>query len=208
MIKESAPHQENFKSTLRLIKVWAKNRGISSNQIGYLGGISWAILVAKICQLFPNHYPNRLLAEFFNIYSIWDWRNAPVKIVEMATEKSTSIMTVYTPGVAFNSTMRINEITFRVIMKELKRANELMQKREVKRIFDKTDFFNEYPLFIEIDVCGENTESHHEKEYNEFLGTIQSKFVQLLSKLCSNNKTDIETEKVKVVPNPRVYRKL
>lgn len=81
MIRESTPNQENFKSTLRLIKVWAKNRGISSNQMGYLGGISWAILVAKICQLFPNHYPNKLLSEFFQIFSIWDWRNASVKIV-------------------------------------------------------------------------------------------------------------------------------
>lgn len=122
MIKESAPNQEHFKSTLRLIKVWAKNRGISSNQIGFLGGISWAILVAKICQLFPLHYPNKLLAEFFNILSIWDWRNAPVKIVEMEAEKTNSIMTVYTPGVVFNSTTRINEITLRVIQKELKRA--------------------------------------------------------------------------------------
>lgn len=52
---------ENFKQTLRVVKVWAKNRGISSNVMGYLGGISWAILVAKICQIFPHHKPARLL---------------------------------------------------------------------------------------------------------------------------------------------------
>ncbi len=53
---------ENFKQTLRFIKVWAKNKGISSNSMGFLGGISWAILVAKICQIFPNHKPSKLLS--------------------------------------------------------------------------------------------------------------------------------------------------
>jgi len=52
---------ENFKEALRIIKVWAKNRGISSNAMGYLGGISWAILVAKICQIFPHHKPSKLI---------------------------------------------------------------------------------------------------------------------------------------------------
>lgn len=53
---------QNFKQTLRIIKVWAKNRGISSNSMGYLGGISWAIMLAKICQIFPHHKPSKLLA--------------------------------------------------------------------------------------------------------------------------------------------------
>jgi poly(A) polymerase len=53
---------ENFKQALRLIKVWSKNRGISSNVIGYLGGISWAIMLAKICQIFPYHKPSKLLS--------------------------------------------------------------------------------------------------------------------------------------------------
>jgi poly(A) polymerase len=57
-----ANQQENFKQTLRLIKVWAKNRGISSNGMGFLGGISWAIMLAKICQIFPHHKPSKLLA--------------------------------------------------------------------------------------------------------------------------------------------------
>lgn len=66
--------QENFKQTLRIIKVWAKNRGLSSNAMGFLGGISWAIMLAKICQIFPHHKPAKLLAEFFNIYRLWSWK--------------------------------------------------------------------------------------------------------------------------------------
>jgi poly(A) polymerase len=73
---------ENFKETLRVVKVWAKNRGISSNAMGYLGGISWAILVAKICQIFPNHKPAKLLYEFFLIFTIWNWK-VPVRITPL-----------------------------------------------------------------------------------------------------------------------------
>lgn len=39
----------NFVNTLKLVKLWAKNKGIYSNVIGYLSGIGWTILVAKIC---------------------------------------------------------------------------------------------------------------------------------------------------------------
>jgi len=65
---------ENFKQTLRLIKVWSKNRGISSNAMGFLGGISWAIMLAKICQIFPYHKPSKLLSEFFNVYRLWRFK--------------------------------------------------------------------------------------------------------------------------------------
>ena len=44
-----------------------------------------------------------------------------------------------------------------------------MHHNEIKKIFDKTDFLNEYPLFIEIDIYGDNSDGscdNLEKEYN------------------------------------------
>ncbi|VDN04142.1 unnamed protein product, partial [Onchocerca ochengi] len=46
-------------------------RGIYSNVLGYLGGVSWAILVARTCQLYPNIGPARLVQKFFLLYSKW-----------------------------------------------------------------------------------------------------------------------------------------
>jgi poly(A) polymerase len=49
----------NFLVVLRCIRKWAKKRGLYGNKLGYLGGINCNILVAFICQLFPNSSPSR-----------------------------------------------------------------------------------------------------------------------------------------------------
>lgn len=48
MLKQ-VPNIKRFRNTLRGVKLWAMRRGIYSHTFGYLGGISYAIMVAKIC---------------------------------------------------------------------------------------------------------------------------------------------------------------
>jgi poly(A) polymerase len=65
------PSVENFRVALRLIKYWAHRRGIYSNIYGFLGGCSWAILVARTCQLNPDSNPAQIIAHFFQFVSLF-----------------------------------------------------------------------------------------------------------------------------------------
>uniref|UniRef100_A0A3P8TF44 polynucleotide adenylyltransferase n=1 Tax=Amphiprion percula TaxID=161767 RepID=A0A3P8TF44_AMPPE len=70
-ILQHVPNVHNFRIALRVIKLWAKQRNIYSNLLGFLGGVSWAILVARICQMYPNATPATLVIKFFKVYSTW-----------------------------------------------------------------------------------------------------------------------------------------
>lgn len=78
-IQKCVPHFGNFRNFLRIIKLWAKRRCIYSAMLGYLTGISCAVLVAKIHQENPDLEVVDLVYRFFEVYSKSDWRN-PVTI--------------------------------------------------------------------------------------------------------------------------------
>ena len=67
------PRVDNFRTALRAIKLWAKRHGIYSNVLGYLGGVSWAMLVARVCQLYPNSDAATLVQKFFLVFLKWQW---------------------------------------------------------------------------------------------------------------------------------------
>jgi poly(A) polymerase len=67
------PNIETFCMALKCIKLWAKRRAIYSNAMGYFGGVAWAILVARVCQLYPNGCPATIISRFFRIFFTWSW---------------------------------------------------------------------------------------------------------------------------------------
>lgn len=67
------PNIDAFRIALRTIKLWAKRREIYSNVMGFLGGVAWAMLVARICQLYPNACAAAIVNRFFRIMYQWKW---------------------------------------------------------------------------------------------------------------------------------------
>ena len=65
-----------FQSSLRFIKHWAKQRAVYSNAMGFFGGVTWAILLAKAFQLAsPTDLESELslLSLFFRTFASWSW---------------------------------------------------------------------------------------------------------------------------------------
>ena len=170
---------DDFRITLRAIKLWAKKRGIYSNAMGYLGGVAWAILVAKICQLFPKCRANILIRKFFEIYGNWDWEN-PVQINEIKREvEFTCSMKVWekdntsfpfyiiTPAFpAQNTNANTNQILRRVMVEEFNKFKEYSSKINIddenceftwKGLFQGgISLFGEYNYFLQIDILVTN----------------------------------------------------
>eukprot|EP01022_Parablepharisma_sp_SALTPOND_P020138 TRINITY_DN3581_c0_g1_i1.p1 TRINITY_DN3581_c0_g1~~TRINITY_DN3581_c0_g1_i1.p1 ORF type:complete len:545 (+),score=63.38 TRINITY_DN3581_c0_g1_i1:897-2531(+) len=187
LIIELVPNKETFKITLKCIKVWAKSRDLYSNKMGYLGGISWAILVAKTCQLYPYLPPNKLLEKLFFTFYRWKWK-IPVLLCELREPKGTNLpstlpknwnpklveqgdqhlMPIITPAYpCINSTYNVSNTTRRILLKELQRAAKITRKinRHIPgyswmSLFKKYDFFKEYFHYLRVDVLSQTPEDH------------------------------------------------
>ncbi|OII77513.1 poly polymerase protein [Cryptosporidium andersoni] len=203
MILQLVPNKESFRTALRFVKHWSKSRGIYSNVLGYLGGISWAILTARICQLYPNSAPNQIINRFFYVYKAWQWKN-PVILCEIKEVPKNSpglmgfrvwnpntnpqdrahLMPIITPAFpSMNSTHNVTQTTLRVITEELQRGSELVKEIENERaqwsdLWSPYMFFENHKHFIQVKML-----ANSEQAFQKWTGWIESKIRFLVRKL-------------------------
>ncbi|KAJ8906573.1 hypothetical protein NDN08_003066 [Rhodosorus marinus] len=202
------PDEDAFRSTLRAVKLWARRRGVYSNILGYLGGISWTIMTAKVCTIYHPSPPAVLLYKFFQLFAMyWDWPR-PVVLAELENKKQSSdlrewnpdlypsdrrhVMPIITPvNPMMNTSHNVSLSTYRVIMGELVRGYSCMlslcaegiENSENCRnlwapLFERTEFFSWYPTYLKIDVSSENTVTQ-----TRWKGLVESKLRHLLQML-------------------------
>jgi len=144
-ILRRVPDVEHYRTFLRCIKLWARRRGVYSNIVGFPGGVAWAIMAAKACQLYPNMIPAQLLEKFFFLYKNWNFMNAvtiapvdecsaPPGAVYMpawdphphpSMRRPISVITPTYP--AANATFNASHSTLAVIKNEIAASYEIMQ---------------------------------------------------------------------------------
>ncbi|URE35871.1 Poly(A) polymerase predicted RNA binding domain [Musa troglodytarum] len=191
------PNIQNFRTTLRCMRFWAKRRGVYSNVAGFLGGINWALLVARICQLYPNALPSMLVSRFFRVYTQWRWPN-PVMLCEIQ-EGSLGLpiwdprrnfrdrlhqMPIITPAYpCMNSSYNVSSSTLRVMTEEFQRGNRICEAMEASKadwdtLFEPYPFFEAYKHYLEIDITADN-----ESDLRKWKGWVESRLRTLTLKI-------------------------
>ncbi|KAJ6219252.1 hypothetical protein RDWZM_005064 [Blomia tropicalis] len=188
------PNHEAFRLALRAVKFWAKRRGIYSNALGYLGGVSWAMLVARTCQLYPNATASTLLQKFFLVFRQWPWPK-PVLLRHNSEDNANlgfpvwdprenasdrfHLMPIITPSYPQqNSTFNVTMSTKEIIREEFQAASVLMDSIisgcvSWKKLFEPVAFFSKYRHYIAVVV----------PNVAEWVGLVESKVRILVQNL-------------------------
>ncbi|KAI0386233.1 Poly(A) polymerase [Hypomontagnella monticulosa] len=174
------PEQGTFRLALRAIKLWAQRRAIYANIIGFPGGVVWAMMVARVCQLYPKAAAATIVNKFFQVMKIWQWpipvqlkpmEDGPlnVRVWNPKIYKSDSyhLMPVITPAYPqMCATFNITHSTMAIIQRELERGAELTDKIRAgkltwKDLFGKHTFFTADHKYYLAVIATSNTKEAH-----------------------------------------------
>ncbi|KAF7690477.1 hypothetical protein HF521_012281 [Silurus meridionalis] len=211
------PNIENFRLTLRAIKLWAKRRNIYSNILGFLGGVSWAMLVARTCQLYPNAVASTLVYKFFLVFSNWEWPNPvllkqpvecnlnlPVWDPRVTPSDRYHLMPIITPAYPQqNSTYNVSVSTRNVMVEEFKQGlaimDEILQnKADWSKLFEAPNFFQKYKHYIVLLASAPT-----EKQHLEWVGLVESKIRILVGSLEKNEFITLAHVNPQSFPGPK-----
>lgn len=197
-ILQLVPKPTVFKHALRCIKMWAQQRAIYANVFGFPGGVAWAMLVARICQLYPNAVGSVIVEKFFNIYTKWNWpqpvllkpiEDGPLQVrvwnPRLYAQDRLHRMPVITPAYpSMCATHNITASTQKIILSELARGAEIMNeiiagKKVWADLLVRHDFFHRYKFYLCILVTTVGKDEDHLK----WTGLVESKLRHLVLKL-------------------------
>jgi poly(A) polymerase len=198
-ILDLVPQKATFRTALRGIKLWAQRRAIYANIIGFPGGVAWAMLVARVCQLYPKATPAVIILKFFRIMERWQWPT-PVLLCPIESPGPLQVriwnprqyrgdayhlMPIITPAYpSMCATHNVTKSTKEVIHRELKRGGEIADniiggKAQWKDLFVKHTFFTQgYKYYLSIISASTTSEAQ-----NIWSGLVESKIRWLVGGL-------------------------
>lgn len=191
------PNVEVFRDALRCIKLWAQKKAIYSNVNGFLGGVAWAMLVARICQLYPNAVAGAIVSRFFIIMYQWGWPQPvllkqiedgplPVRVwnPKLYPADRSHRMPIITPAYpSMCATHNVSQSTQMIMTEEFRKGSEIVEKVIVgtaqwSDLFAKHDFFHKYRYYLQVIA------STGDKDLQlKWSGTVESRIRQLVMKL-------------------------
>ncbi|PKY09113.1 Poly(A) polymerase [Aspergillus campestris IBT 28561] len=178
-ILELVPQQKTFRFALRAIKLWAQRRAIYSNIVGFPGGVAWAMLVARVCQLYPQATGSVIVGKFFRIMNKWAW---PQPVLLKPIEDGPLQMKVWNPKIyhgdrfhlmpiitpaypSMCATHNVSLSTKCVLLRELQRGGDIVDKIFMKQLtwsdlFARHTFFTkDYKYYLSITASSKTKEA-------------------------------------------------
>lgn len=160
---------------------------------GFLGGVNWALLVARVCQLYPNAVPSMLVSRFFRVYTQWRWPN-PVMLCSIEENElgfsvwhplrnprdRSHLMPIITPAYpCMNSSYNVSASTLRVMMEQFQYGNKICGDIELNKVswsalFEPYVFFEGYKNFLQIDIVAADVD-----DLRAWKGWVESRLRQL-----------------------------
>ncbi|KAL9576296.1 MAG: hypothetical protein Q9212_007223 [Teloschistes hypoglaucus] len=156
------PQKKTFRTALRAIKLWAQRRAVYGNIVGFPGGVAWGMLVARVCQLYPQATGSVIVMKFFRIIGRWNWPQ-PILLKESEdhpiqarvwnprlypTDKY-HLMPIITPAYpAMCATHNIGPTTKKIIIQELERAGDITDKISFGKM-QWRDLFTKHTYFTQ-----------------------------------------------------------
>jgi poly(A) polymerase len=198
------PKQNTYITVLRFIRHWAKKRGLYSNAMGFFGGITWAILSARVCQMYPNFTPLQICSKFFLVFSRWNWSN-PVTLCPITHSNEVGLMgfkiwnpklhasdryhlmPIITPSFpCMNSTYNVTETTKRILTSEFARGHEVLSsfseghgsEDNLNKLIRSPPFLSLFNYYMVVDVVGMN-----ESAFTKLKGFVESRIRMFLKSL-------------------------
>lgn len=195
-ILELVPQTKTFRHALRAVKLWAQRRAVYANVMGFPGGVAWAMMVARVCQLYPNASGSLILDRFFHLMKGWRWpqpvmlksiEEGPLQVrvwnPRIYPGDARHLMPIITPAYpSMCATHNITTSTFAVINKELVRADELTTQicngqKQWKDLFERHTFFTQgYKYYLAIISASRTKEAQQ-----MWSGLVQSKVRRLVT---------------------------
>jgi len=207
-ILELVPHRAHFLTTLRAVKLWASRRGLNCFSLCFPGGVAWAILTARVCQLYPNAAPSTLLRKFFVTWNSWRFGASAVPVLLTSVGEFQSDVPQHLLGTDWNSsdkyimpvitpcrpriccTHAVTRTTLGVLKAEFARATRLLEPSAAggdvggdvwRAVVEEAPFFSMYSGFVVVQVA--STDASQQLHWRGFVKSRLRRLLPLLEKL-------------------------
>ena len=206
------PNHLTFQLALRTIKTWAKRRGLYSNLMGFLGGVSWTILVADVCRHHPHAPTSYLVRRFFKLHAMWKWPR-PIALKPMGTpdfqlgqaqwdprvnpHDAYHLMPILTPATprqnsSYNVTVSAGKVMREEFCRGLRIATDIADGKSTwLELFQEADFLRRYQNFFVVKVAGDI-------RWTSFVETKLRFLVQCLEKYPDIDRAHVNTQRWKI----------